>query len=365
MKVPFVDLKAQYDSIKEEIDQAISDILHNTSFIGGDAVRNFEVAFSQFIGAEHCVSCANGTDSLEIILKAMEIGPGDEVLVPANSWISSAEAVNTVGAEPVFVDVLESEYTIDPTLIQKSITPKTKAIMPVHLYGLPARMDAIMEIAEANGLRVIEDAAQAHGAMIAGKRVGTIGEASSFSFYPGKNLGAYGDAGGMLTNDPGLAEKLRRIGNHGQITKHDHQMLGRNSRLDTLQAAVLKVKLPYLQKWIEERNRVAARYRALINNKGAMTDVPDGYYHAYHLFILRTKNRSDLQKAFDEAGIGHGIHYPTPLPFIHAYAYKGHTGEDFPVSNMLSNEIISLPIFPEMSDAQIERVAEIVNAIAQ
>ena len=363
MKVPFVDLKAQYDSIKEEIDQAISDVLNNTSFIGGDVVRSFEDAFAKFIGADHCVTCANGTDSLEIILKAMEIGPGDEVLVPANSWISSAEAVNSVGAEPVFVDVLEGEYTMDPALIQKSVTAKTKAIMPVHLFGLPARMEAIMDIARACDLRVIEDTAQAHGAMIENQRVGVFGGASSFSFYPGKNLGAYGDAGGMLTNDPVLAEKLRRIGNHGQITKHDHQILGRNSRLDTLQAAVLKVKLPYLQNWIEERNRVADRYKDLINDKSIIPAVPEGYYHAYHLFVIRAKNRSALQKAFDEAGIGHGIHYPTPLPFVQAYAYKGHTSKDFPVSEMLSKEIISLPIFPEMTDDQIERVSEVVNAI--
>lgn len=361
MSVPFVDLKAQYVAIKEEIDHAISEVLHNTSFIGGSIVKDFENHFAQYIGADHCIGCANGTDSMEIILKAMDIGLGDEVIVPANSWISTAEVVNAVGAEPVFVDVLADEFTIDPSLISDAITSRTKAIIPVHLYGLPAWMHEIASLAKANGLKIIEDCAQAHGAMIDGQRVGTFGDAASFSFYPGKNLGAYGDAGAMVTNDVVLAEKLRRIGNHGQLQKHDHQILGRNSRLDTLQAAVLNVKLPHLDDWITKRNQVAKRYFELLDPSFGLKEVPKTYLHAYHLLVIKTSRRKALQDAFDQAGIGHGVHYPTPLPFVQAYRYQGHMEGDFPTSEKLSNEIISLPIFPEMTRSQIEEVAAIVN----
>ncbi|MFT6866807.1 MAG: dTDP-4-amino-4,6-dideoxygalactose transaminase [Cyclobacteriaceae bacterium] len=363
MSIPFVDLKAQYFSIKSEIDQAVMDVLANTNFIGGSQIKHFEEKFAEYIGVKNCVACANGTDSMEIILKALGIGPGDEVIVPANSWISTAEVVNNVGAEPVFVDVIEEEYNINPLLIEAAITTKTKAIIPVHLYGLPARMDEILEVSRRYSLKVIEDCAQAHGASINGKKVGTFGDAASFSFYPGKNLGAYGDAGAMVTNDSDLAEKLRRIGNHGQLKKHDHQIIGRNSRMDTIQAAILSVKLSYLDGWVKKRNQIAKQYTESL--KGVISStIPQGHYHAFHLFVIRPKNRGKLEEAFIAEGIGHGVHYPTPLPLVAAYAYKGHTSSHFPIANMLSQEIISLPIFPEMSAEHVVKVSEIINLIA-
>lgn len=361
MSVPFVDLKAQYYTIKSEIDTAINAVLENTSFIGGSSVTNFENQFAQYIGIDHCVACANGTDSMEIILSAMGIGAGDEVIVPANSWISTAEVVNNVGAEPVFVDVLESEYTINPDLIERAITNKTKAIIPVHLFGLPARMKEIMTIANRYGLKVIEDCAQAHGAAIEGKKIGTFGDASSFSFYPGKNLGAYGDAGGMLTNDNQLAQRMRMIGNHGQLRKHDHQIIGRNSRMDTMQAAILEVKLPYLDQWVKDRNRVAALYDQFLGGNVVKPIKPIGFDHAFHLYVVRSSKRANLQASFDAAGVGHGVHYPTPLPLLPAYAYKKHSESDFPLATKLSKEIISLPIFPEMTEDQVALVSSIIN----
>ncbi len=363
MPIPFVDLKAQYLSIQSEIDSAIAEVISDTSFIGGKIVSDFEKAFAEYIGVDHCVACANGTDSMEIILQAMGIGAGDEVIVPANSWISTAEVVNNVGAEPVFVDVLENEYTIDPDLIAAKITDKTKAIIPVHLYGLPARMKDILAIAKKHNLKVIEDCAQAHGAEIDGQKVGSFGDAASFSFYPGKNLGAYGDAGGMVTNDAELAQTLRMIGNHGQLKKHDHQMIGRNSRLDTLQAAVLNVKLPHLDQWVKKRNRVANWYWKHLSAHLLLPISPSDSYHGFHLFVIRVENRYELQKSLNENGIGHAIHYPTPLPFVAAYQYKNHKKEEFPVVSAHASQILSLPIFPEMTEEQVMEVASVVNEV--
>lgn len=363
MSIPFVDLRAQYDSIKPQMDAAINEILNATSFIGGKHVSDFEKNFAEYIGVKNCVGCANGTDSMEIILKAMNIGSGDEVIVPANSWISTAEVVNGVGAEPIFVDVNESDFNINSDLIPEAITTKTKAIIPVHLFGQPANMNAILGVAKKHNLRVIEDCAQAHGASINGRKVGTFGDAASFSFYPGKNLGAYGDAGAMLTDDLGLAEQLRRIGNHGQLKKHDHKLIGRNSRLDTIQATILNVKIPHLNNWIKARNGVAHQYLALISENVKTPITLSGNYHAYHLFVLRTHKREALIEAFKDAKIGHGIHYPTPLPFVEAYAYKGHKVGDFPVAELLAKEIVSIPIFPEMKETQVRKVTEVINSI--
>ncbi|MFY0598037.1 MAG: DegT/DnrJ/EryC1/StrS family aminotransferase [Cyclobacteriaceae bacterium] len=363
MKVPFVDLKAQYNSIKKKIDEAIADVIENTNFIGGDRVTEFEKQFADFIGIGNCIGCANGTDSMEMILEAMGVGEGDEVIVPANSWISTAEVVNNVGAEPVFVDVLENESTIDPELIERAITKKTKAIIPVHLYGFPARMESILQIAKTHQLKVIEDCAQAHGATMDGKSIGTFGDAASFSFYPGKNLGAYGDAGGVVTNDDELAQQVRMIGNHGQLVKHDHRIVGRNSRMDTLQAAILKVKLPYLKNWVEERNRVAKTYSGLLKSSLGLPHISSTNKHAFHLYVIRTKNRRVLQDKLRNEGIGSSIHYPTPLPLVAAYSYKDHSVDDFPIAVLLSREILSLPIFPEMTQAQIEKVVKVVNEV--
>ena len=359
--IPFIDLKAQYNYIKKDIDLAIQQVIENTSFIGGGVVKKFEESFASHVGMRHCVACANGTDSLEIILKALNIGPDDQIIVPACTWFATAEIVSNVGAEPVFVDVLEQEYTLDPKQLEDKVNKKTRLIIPVHLYGLPARLPEIMSIAERHNLLVVEDCAQAHGAKIHGQQVSTFGKASSFSFYPSKNLGAYGDAGGMVTNDNDLVDILRMIGNHGQLEKHDHQMIGRNSRMDTLQAAILNTKLPYLNRWIKKRQQVASWYNDWLEDHITKPTTPEGFEHVYHLYVIRTNKRRQLIEKLREAQIGFSIHYPTPLPFTKAYAYKNHTPEQFPVATSHRDKILSLPIFPEMTYKMVKKVVEIVN----
>lgn len=355
MSIPFVDLKAQYESIKGDIDSAIASVIDQSSFIGGDIVKEFEIAFASYVGVNHCVGVANGTDAIEIALKAFGIGDGDEVIVPALTWISTAGAVNNVGAKPVFVDVLEAERTIDPTLIDEKITERTKAIIPVHLYGLSARMDEILEISSRNGLKVIEDCAQAHGALYKKQKVGTIGDVGTFSFYPGKNLGAYGDAGGLVTNDSQIAEKCRMLSNHGQLKKHHHKIIGRNSRLDSMQAAILKAKLPYLDEWIQRRKQVAEWYHAKLQSVTKPV-IPDEMNHVFHLYVIQSPRRDEIMAALKAASIGCAIHYPTPLPFLDCYSYQRYQKGDFPVAEKLCLEILSLPIFPELSEAQVEWV---------
>ncbi|WP_425392310.1 DegT/DnrJ/EryC1/StrS family aminotransferase [Ekhidna sp.] len=359
MSVPFVDLKAQYESIKEEIDQAMASVINQTAFIGGDVIEAFESDFAKYVGASHCIGVANGTDAIEISLKALGIGEGDEVIVPALTWISTAGAVNNVGAEPIFVDVSADERTINPELIEGKISDKTKAIVPVHLYGLPARMGQIMAIAKKHNLKVIEDCAQAHGAEIDGKRVGTIGDIGTFSFYPGKNLGAYGDAGGIVTNDEELVKTCRMLSNHGQLKKHNHQVIGRNSRLDTMQAAILKTKLPHIEKWTEARVQVAKWY------ENRLADVikpitPANMRHVFHLYVIQSEKRNELMAKLKEENIGCAIHYPTPLPHLNSYSYKGHSKGDFPVAEKLCSEILSLPIFPEMEEQQVSMVSKVI-----
>ncbi|WP_424961686.1 DegT/DnrJ/EryC1/StrS family aminotransferase [Ekhidna sp.] len=357
MSIPFVDLKAQYELIKEEVDQAIASVIDQTAFIGGEVIKLFESDFAEYVGAKYCIGVANGTDAIEIVLKALGIGEGDEVIVPALTWISTAGAVNNVGAEPVFVDVLENERTVNPDLIEQKITDKTKAIIPVHLYGLPARMDQIMEIAKEHNLKIVEDCAQAHGAEINGRRVGTIGDVATFSFYPGKNLGAYGDAGGIVTNDEKVARTCRMLSNHGQLKKHDHQIIGRNSRLDTLQAAILKAKLPYLEKWSKSRIQVANWYDEKLKGVGKPI-TPGGVRHVFHLYVIQSKERDVLMDKLKKVNIGCAIHYPTPLPHLNSYSYKGHKKGDFPVAEKLCSEILSLPIFPEITEEEVDWVCE-------
>ena len=359
MSVPFVDLKAQYLSIKPEIDEAIQRVLDQTTFIGGEEVKRFEEEFATYAGITHCIACANGTDAIELALKALGIGPGDEVIVPALTWISTAGAVVNVGAEPVFVDVLLDQRTINPDQIADNINSKTKAIIPVHSYGLPARMPEIMAVANQHGLKVIEDCAQAHGASIDGKKIGTFGDIATFSFYPGKNLGAYGDAGAMLTNDFQLAENMRRLANHGQLSKHDHQIIGRNSRLDTLQAAILRVKLKHLEKWTEQRIRVASQYSKKL--KGVRTPLtPDGYKHVFHLYVIQSERRDELMSRLKEQNIGCALHYPTPLPHLPAFAYQAHKRGEFPNAEQLCDEILSIPIYAEMNE---ESIIEVVSGL--
>jgi len=360
MSIPFVDLKAQYESIKAEVDGAIASVINQTSFIGGEIVNQFESDFASYIGTNHCIGVANGTDAIEIALKALGIGEGDEVLVPAITWVATAGAVKNVGAEPVFIDVLEKERTIDPSLVEEKVTSKTKAIIPVHLYGLPARMEEIIEVAKKHDLKIIEDCAQAHGAEVHGRRVGTIGDIATFSFYPGKNLGAYGDAGAVVTSDKKLAEISRMLSNHGQLQKHHHKIIGRNSRLDSMQAAILSAKLPYLEKWISARIQVSKWYDERLTSVQKPI-IPENFRHVFHLYVIQSQKRDLLMNKLKDVNIGCAIHYPTALPHMECFQYLGYKNGDFPVAEKLSNEILSLPIFPEMAEEEVDWVCEILN----
>jgi len=362
MKVPFADLKAQYDAIQPAINNAIQSVINQTAFVGfreNPFVKKFEEEFARYVGARHCIGCANGTDSIEMILKALGIGPGDEVLVPANTWISTSEAVTTVGAKPVFVDVLPDRFTIDMRNAERWVSTRTKAIIPVHMYGIAAEMDAVMSFAKKHSLLVIEDCAQAHGAQYKGKTVGTFGVAASFSFYPGKNLGAYGDAGAVTTDDEKLALKIRMMGNHGRVDKFDHAFEGRNSRLDGLQAAILSAKLPYLEKWTEKRIQHAKSYlKRLPSQLLKLPELPENTRHVFHLFVVRVKDRDGVQRKLKEKGIETGIHYPKSLPELEAYRAYGLKLADYPVAVTQSPMILSLPMFPEMTEEMIEHVCK-------
>lgn len=360
MKVPYVDLRLQYDSMRGEIDKAIQDCLSQSDFVGGKPVEEFERAFSGYLGTKHCVGCGNGSDAIELALLALEIGVGDEVIVPALSWVATANAVVNVGSTPVFCDVIEGEYTIDPAEIEKRTSPKTRAIIPVHLYGLPARMSEIMDIARSKNLLVIEDAAQALGAEINHQKVGTFGDVATFSFYPGKNLGAYGDGGAVVTSKDDLAERIRRIGNHGQLVKHSHSVVGRNSRLDSIQAAILKVKLAHLDAWNEKRLAHAEVYRSSLPHP--TQHIPEGYQHAYHIFSILLDDRDRVVDRLSSQGIGHNIHYPSAIPFTDAYQHQGHKKGDFPVAEMIAAKTLSIPLFPEMTAQQIEVVVKVLTA---
>ena len=359
--IPFVDLHLQYGNIKSEIDNAINECIAEGNFIKGKAVSDFETAFAGYLGADYCLGCGNGTDALEIIMASLHIGPGDEVIVPAITWIATAEAVSNVGAEPVFVEINSKNYTIDPDRIEEKITKKTKAIIPVHLYGCPADMNEILKIAVKYGLFVVEDCAQAHGAEYNGRKVGTFGIASAFSFFPSKNLGAFGDGGSIVTNNKELAELSRKISNHGQLhEKHKHFIIGRNSRLDSIQASILTVKLKYLNDWNLKRQRAAIYYisRLKDNTEFILPLIEPDKKHVYHLFVVRCRNRSKLIDLFDEKNISWGIHYPKPLPFLDAYLYKKHTPGDFDLAGTISDEIISIPIYPEITIGQLDIICD-------
>ncbi|XDD51549.1 DegT/DnrJ/EryC1/StrS family aminotransferase [Leptospira sp. WS92.C1] len=364
-QIPFVDLKTQYRNLNREIDRAIDSTIARTAFIGGSSnvdIKEFEEKFSNYLGIKHCVSCANGTDSLEILLRSFGIGPEDEVIVPALSWISTSEAVSSMGAKPVFVDIEENHFTIDTNLIEKKITNRTKAIIPVHLYGHPADMGPILKLARKYNLYVIEDCAQAHGAEYEGQLVGTIGDAGSFSLFPGKNLGAYGDAGCIVTKDDEIASKARMIANHGQLEKHNHVLEGRNSRMDGIQASILNVKLPRLKEWTEDRRTNAKTYHEKLKNLDLLLPKEaKNVKHVYHLFVIRSAKRSQLQSALKKGGVETSIHYPTPLPFLNAYKQEGYTKLDFPVAAECCEEILSLPMFPELRLLDIEFISNIIK----
>lgn len=356
MKIPFVDLHRQYLRIKDEIDAAIRSVIKDSAYIGGYRVKQFEAEFASWLGSNHVIACANGTDSIEILLDTLAVGPGDEVIVPALSWISTAEAVGTRGATPVFVDI-DRTYCIDPDKIEANITPRTKGIIPVHLYGCPCNMTRIMEIARKHHLFVLEDCAQAHGAEHKGQKVGTFGDCASFSFYPGKNLGAYGDAGAMVTNRAELAEKARIIANHGQPRKHTHLIEGRNSRMDSLQAAVLSVKLPYLNLWTDQRIATAQDYTAqLKNSQLALPQTPEGDKHVFHLYVVQSDDRDALANDLAKEGIATAIHYPIPLPAMPCYEHLATPMENYLVASEACLKILSLPMFAELSQSELSHV---------
>jgi dTDP-4-amino-4,6-dideoxygalactose transaminase len=358
--IPFVDLKAQYESIKTEIDTAIAAVIRDSAFIGGPALKDFEAAFARYCGINHCVGLANGTDALYVALRTLGIGAGDEVMTVANTFIATSEAIKMTGAQVVFVDVDPKTYNIDVRQIEGKITPRTKAIIPVHLYGQPADMDPIRAIAAKHGLKVIGDAAQAHGATYKGQHLAKLADITTYSFYPGKNLGAYGDAGALVTDNEEWAATARMIANHGRTKKYDHDFEGINSRLDGIQAAVLGVKLRHLDAWTESRRANAYRYNAALEGSGLITpsELPS-VRAVYHLYVVRVPadSRSDFQQYLKTHGIDTGIHYPIALPFLNAYKHLGHRHEDFPESAKISSEIVSLPMFPELTEEQIRVVA--------
>jgi len=359
MKIPFVDLKAQYLSIKNGIDQAIAQVIDETAFIGGTFVNKFEEEFSRLYGVKNVISCANGTDSLYILMKMLGIGNGDEVITAANSWISSSETITQTGARPVFIDADPRYFSLDETRLESLITPQTRALIVVHLQGQMCAMDSIKAICEKRGVYLIEDCAQSHFSEYKGKRAGLYGLAGSFSFYPGKNLGAYGDAGCIITNDDELAGKCRMYARHGALVKHQHQMEGINSRMDGMQAAILVAKLPHILEWTEQRIVKAGVYDRLLSGIEQVTipAVRPDTRHTYHLYMIRAVRRDQLAAFLKERGIETAIHYPTALPNLPAYKYLGYQPGQFPVATALQYESLSLPIYPELTEEMIGYIA--------
>ena len=359
MKIPFVDLVTQYHGLKDQILPAMENIMDKAQCIMGPDMREFENEFANYCATEHCIAVDSGTSALELILRAFAIGAGDEVITAANTFIATTLAISSTGAKPVLVDANPETYNIDVEKIAAAITSKTRAILPVHLYGQPADMEAINEIAKKHDLIVIEDACQAHGARYKGRRAGSLGDAAAFSFYPGKNLGAYGDGGAVVTNNAKIAEIVKLLRDYGQKEKYHHVTLGFNHRLDTLQAAVLRTKLPKLDDWNAARRKNAALYNERLQHSPAALPVDAEFAESvYHLYVIRVKHRDQLLAYLGESGIGAGIHYPIPIHLQKAYAALGYKEGDFPVTEQFAKEIISLPMFPELTAEQIQFVAE-------
>ncbi|ABC64763.1 DegT/DnrJ/EryC1/StrS family aminotransferase [Erythrobacter litoralis] len=361
--VKFLDLVGQYNEIKDEIDVAIARVIGSAAYIGGPDLTAFEEEFADFQQAQHCVGVANGTDALEIAIEALDLPSGSEILVPANSFVASSEAVTRSGHRVLFCEADAVSYTIDLDDAAHRVTEKTKAMIVVHLYGHPADMAAVMTFARKHGLKVIEDCAQAHGAEFDGRRIGAIGDIGAFSFYPGKNLGAYGDGGAILTDDEQLARKSRMIANHGRIDKYDHQFEGRNSRLDGLQAAILRAKLPHLDTWIDRRNAVAQRYFDALGDLDwlILPTIADNVRHAFHLFVVRTDHRDALQAFLKENGVSSGIHYPIALPDLGAYDYL--RGPDTPIlATKLAPTLLSLPMGEHLTESDTDKVIAAVRS---
>ena len=367
MRVPFLDLSSHHAPLRGEFRAAIEEVIDSGAFAGGPFVARFEEDFAAYCDCRHALGVGSGTEALWLSLLALGVGPGDEVLTVPITFMATAEAITYCGAKPVFVDIDDSTYTMDPSALEQAITKRTKAIIPVHLFGQPADMDPILEVARAHGLFVIEDAAQAHGAKYKGRRVGSLGDAGCFSFYPGKNLGAFGEAGAVVTGSDELQEKIRILRDHGQIRKYHHTMVGWNCRMDGIQAAVLRIKLRHLDKGNELRRSHAAHYdRALSWLEGIVTPFEDRYArHVYHIYAIRVSERDEVIRRLAEMGIACGIHYPVPVHLQKAYQNLGYEAGAFPIAEQAAKEFVSLPMFPELTPAQIEMVAEGVKEALQ
>jgi dTDP-4-amino-4,6-dideoxygalactose transaminase len=361
MNVPFVSLSEMHKPIADELHQVFARVLANNSFIMGPEVQAFESAFASFLGAAHCIAVNNGTTALQLTLQALGIGPGDEVITVANTFIATAEAISAVGARPVFVDIDPVSYTMDPAVVEAAITANTKALLPVHLYGQTADLDPLLEIAQRHGIVLIEDACQAHGATYKGKRAGTLGIAGCFSFYPGKNLGCLGEGGAVVTQDPELAQKMRLLRDHGSVRKYEHCVPGYNYRLEGLQGGFLLVKLKHLEEWNERRRVAAAKYGQLLSGSSLVLPTEMTYgKHVYHLYVIQVEDRDNVRTRLAGAGIETGLHYPTPLHLQHAYAGLGYEKGCFPVTERMSTRLLSLPMYPDLTGEQIEHVASVL-----
>ncbi|MDI6741093.1 MAG: DegT/DnrJ/EryC1/StrS family aminotransferase [Candidatus Edwardsbacteria bacterium] len=369
MKVPFLDLQAQYRSIKQEVDPAIHQVLDSSAYVLGKAVTEFEAAFAGAHGVKHCLGVSSGTDGNHMVLWALGLGPGDEVIMPANTFIATAWGATLCGATPVFVDCDPASYNIDPAKVEAAVTKKTKAIVAVHLYGQPADMDPLREIADKHGIKLVEDCAQSHIAEYKGKPVGGLGAASSFSYYPGKNLGAYGEGGAVATNDDGLAQHFKMIRDHGAQQKYHHEIYGHNYRMEGIQGAVLGVKLKHLPAWTDARRSVAAKCRARLADCAGIVLPEEMPYvkHVYHLYVIQVREggsdrRDRLAKYLNECEIGTGLHYPVPLHLQKCFAGLGYRKGQFPATERLAEHGLSLPMFPELTDQQIDHVCNSIKS---
>jgi dTDP-4-amino-4,6-dideoxygalactose transaminase len=367
LAVPFLDLPAENRGIAEELDEAIDQVVSRGQFILGPAVERFEQAFAEYLGAKYCVGLNNGTSALHLALEACDIGPGDEVITTPHSWISTSWAISYVGARPIFVDIDPVTYNLDPQQVERALTPQTRAILPVHLYGQACDVEALGRIAERNNVDMIEDAAQAHGAIDQERRVGTFGRVGCFSFYPGKNLGAFGEAGAVVTDDEHVAARIRRLRDHAQEGRHRHVEIGHNARMEGIQGAVLDVKLRHLDKWNSRRARHARRYCELLSDVPylQLPECPRPSRHVWHLFVvlLRGIDRGRLQRELADRGIATAVHYPTPIPFQPAYTHLGYKPGDFPVAEEVMANCLSLPMFAALTDEQIDYVAATIKSL--
>jgi len=360
MKIPLVDLKRQRHRIKNEVDKKIVEVLESGMFILGENVEAFEEEFARYCGVKYAFGVASGSDALVLGLKALGVDKGDEVVTVPNTFIATIDAISHSGATPIFVDIESETYSMKTSDVEQKVTERTKVVLPVHLYGHPVDMDPLLEIAEENNLHVLEDACQAHGAEYKGRKVSSLGDCACFSFYPSKNLGAYGDGGIVLTNEKEMAEKIRMLRDYGQKEKYEHAFIGYNSRLDEMQAAILRVKLKYLDKWIDERRRNAKEYSNMLSEMDDVTPPNERSYakHVYYLYVIRIKHRDNVQKWLSSKGISTGIHYPTPVHLQEAYKHLGLREGDFPVVEECSRQILSLPMFPELTEDEIQYVCQ-------